>query len=288
MYAPAMATRHVAVGKEWTEVTAPLNMVDGTSYAVDVQGSPAEAHDSQSAMAPAEDAPGHNWFPGTRSREGDYRAFPKRAGWYWWMRAAGPDCRGRHLGDRLMPGLPDGFGGGGGGGLILRVPADEFTGGTLAEAIAARDHAVTGITDTAPFDANPNLAVILTATDPNPDVTYYFVRRGAAWANVTNTVRGPGGPGPTDAQITALVAGFARTTPGGHRAAGRPARSAGAGHRGHCGDRCAQGRCRRRLRHPRGARRCASDGRSRRGDGYRTDPRRRICAHRRRERARDD
>ena len=115
-----------------------------------------------------------------------------------------------------MPGRPLGSGsGGGGGGLILRVPPDEFTGGTLAEAIAARDHAMTGITDTAPFDDNPNLAVILTATDPDPDQTYYFVRRGAAWANVTNTVRGPRGLGPTDAQITTLVAGFARATPVG-------------------------------------------------------------------------
>ena len=96
-------------------------------------------------------------------------------------------------------GLRWGGSGRGGGGIELRTPPDEFTGGTLAEAIAARDHAMTGITDTSNFDANPNLAVILTATDPDPDVTYYFARRGNAWANVTNTVRGPSGRDGVDA-----------------------------------------------------------------------------------------
>ena len=115
--------------------------------------------------------------------------------------------------------MPLTFSGGGrrGGGAWprLRTPADAFTGGTLADAIAARDHAMTGITDTSEFDADPNLAVILTATDPDPDETYFFVRRAGAWANVTNVARGKRGPGPTDAQITALVAGFARATPVG-------------------------------------------------------------------------
>ena len=98
--------------------------------------------------------------------------------------------------------MPLSFGGrsgGPGGGLILRTPPDEFSGGTLAQAAAARDNARTGITDTAPFDANPNLAVILTATNPDPDETHYFVRRGGRWADATNTLRGPAGRPGADA-----------------------------------------------------------------------------------------
>ena len=103
--------------------------------------------------------------------------------------------------------MPLSFGATGRGGAWprLRNPPDEFTGGTLAEAVAARDHAMTGITDTSQFDADPNLAVILTATDPDPDETYFFVRRGGAWADVTNVARGARGPGPTAAQVTAGV-----------------------------------------------------------------------------------
>ena len=60
--------------------------------------------------------------------------------------------------------------------LALRTPPDEFTGGDRADAIDAIDD-VNGISDLAPFDADRNLAVILTATDPEPDEKYYFALR---------------------------------------------------------------------------------------------------------------
>ena len=82
-----------------------------------------------------------------------------------------------------------GRGGGGGGGIILRTPADIFNGATRAAAETARD---AGITDTTPFDDNPNLAIILT-WPVTPTSTVYQVRRGSAWADVTAVVRGPMG-----------------------------------------------------------------------------------------------
>ena len=85
--------------------------------------------------------------------------------------------------------LGPGGGGGQGGGLLLRTPPDTFNGATRAAAETARD---AGITDTTPFDDNPNLAIILT-WPVTPTNTVYQVRRGSAWADVTGVVRGPMG-----------------------------------------------------------------------------------------------
>ena len=85
--------------------------------------------------------------------------------------------------------LGPGGGGGQGGGLLLRSPVDTFNGATRAAAETARD---AGITDTTPFDDNPNLAIILT-WPVTPTNTVYQVRRGSAWADVTGVVRGPMG-----------------------------------------------------------------------------------------------
>ena len=85
-----------------------------------------------------------------------------------------------------------GVGGGGGGGLLLRSPVDTFNGATKAAAETARDADPGGITDTTPFDDNPNLAIILT-WPVTPTNTVYQVRRGGAWADVTTVVRGPMG-----------------------------------------------------------------------------------------------
>ena len=79
--------------------------------------------------------------------------------------------------------------GGSGGGLLLRTPPDTFNGATRTAAETARD---AGITDTTPFDDNPNLAIILT-WPVTPTNTVYQVRRGSAWADVTGVVRGPMG-----------------------------------------------------------------------------------------------
>ena len=89
--------------------------------------------------------------------------------------------------------MPFAFGGtgtgGSGGGLLLRTPPDTFNGATRTAAETARD---AGITDTTPFDDNPNLAIILT-WPVTPTNTVYQVRRGSAWADVTGVVRGPMG-----------------------------------------------------------------------------------------------
>lgn len=72
----------------WTEVTAPASMTDGTSYAVEVSGGPADALDVDGNGPPAADARGHRWYPGSESRPADYRAFEKVSGRTWWWRPA--------------------------------------------------------------------------------------------------------------------------------------------------------------------------------------------------------
>ena len=91
-----MATRGTAIGADWTEVTGPLALVDGTSYAVEMHGpvsAVVHAHDTQIAGAPAAGADGHTWFPRDARPEGELRVFAKRAGWFWWLRAEGGACR---------------------------------------------------------------------------------------------------------------------------------------------------------------------------------------------------
>ena len=68
--------------------------------------------------------------------------------------------------------------------LVLRTPADMFTGTTLAIAEMARDDLMSGISgpDLDLFDKDRNLAVILEVTDPalapDPDENcYYYARR---------------------------------------------------------------------------------------------------------------
>ena len=106
-----------------------------------------------------------------------------------------------------MPLVPAGATeGGSGGGLLLRTPPDNFSAATRSAAETARDAAITNVAaELADFTANPNLAIILTITGSDPDTTVYQVRRGNSWADVTNAVTGPRGPGPTDQQVTAGV-----------------------------------------------------------------------------------
>ena len=73
--------------------------------------------------------------------------------------------------------------------LALRTPSDIFTGLTRAAAEAARDDPMGGISDTTPFDDNPNLAVILTFTDPDPGGTHFDARRLGVWTDVTDEVK---------------------------------------------------------------------------------------------------
>lgn len=102
----------------------------------------------------------------------------------------------------------------GGGGLLLRTPPDEFTHANRAGAEAARDAAITNVpAQLAEFTANPNLAIILTVTGADPDVTVYQVRRGNAWADATGTVRGPAGADGDDAALLEMQT-FAATSDG--------------------------------------------------------------------------
>ena len=109
-----------------------------------------------------------------------------------------------------MPFLKRGAASGGqGGGLLLRTPADVFTEATRAAAETARDAA---ITDTGPFDDNPNLAIIL-AWPATPTNTVYQVRRGSAWADVTVVVRGPRGDGGAQGRFDVFCYANAATAP---------------------------------------------------------------------------
>ena len=89
-----MATDNVPLPQGvWTEVTGPRGMADGEEYACEVVGGPAEAVDVTGNAAPAAEAVGHPYYPGTRSRQADYRSFTKKAGQTWWFRAAGADTK---------------------------------------------------------------------------------------------------------------------------------------------------------------------------------------------------
>ena len=92
--------------------------------------------------------------------------------------------------------MPATFGGGpgGGGGILQRTPPDDFVAATKALGEAARDAAITNVAaQLAQFDANPNLAISITKTNA-PRTVYWQARRGGAWVDITNVVRGPTGP----------------------------------------------------------------------------------------------
>ena len=109
-----------------------------------------------------------------------------------------------------MPIVPrGGKASGGGGGIILRSPVDTFNGATKSAAESARD---AGISDTTPFDDNPNLAIILT-WPVTPTNTVYQVRRSNAWVDVTGVVRGPRGIGGSQARFLVYAYINASTAP---------------------------------------------------------------------------
>ena len=89
---------------------------------------------------------------------------------------------------------------GGGAGIKTRTPTDIFTGATRTAAETARDAGLDAA-DLAEFNADPNLAIILRIAGADT----YQVRRSGSWHDVTNVVRGPQGPGPTNQQVTTAV-----------------------------------------------------------------------------------
>ena len=99
-----MATRGTDLGSDWVEVSSPLSMVDGTSYVVEMQGSPGTvvyAHDNQDTDPdPDTGSDGHIWLtinvsggPLAFATPGPYRSFSMRPGWQWWLRASGSPVR---------------------------------------------------------------------------------------------------------------------------------------------------------------------------------------------------
>ena len=89
--------------------------------------------------------------------------------------------------------MPLGGGGGGGaGGGGDQSFARRSICSTARPARLPRRHRDAAITDTAPFDDNPSLAIILTWPVVVTD-TVYQVRRNDAWADITGVVRGPTG-----------------------------------------------------------------------------------------------
>ena len=91
-------------------------------------------------------------------------------------------------------------GGSGGGGLILRDPADEFTGNNLSTCRTARNTYFSNTSnaeDLAEFQANGSLAIILNPTNSVDNVFETYDRRGrgclrcyVAWLDRTDTVQG--------------------------------------------------------------------------------------------------
>ena len=81
-------TQQMTITPTWTEFTAPLGMVNGTTYIVDVVGVSSRAQvftaDTDTADAPADEVIGHPWHPPTdRARE-----YPKESGVFTWVRVS--------------------------------------------------------------------------------------------------------------------------------------------------------------------------------------------------------
>lgn len=92
----AVLTDGLPLDESWTEVTAGLEMADGTKYVVEVHDAARTglghvvAVDTDDNVAPAADAEGHDYYPRTAAGEGTVRVFEKKTGHYWWMRTSGP------------------------------------------------------------------------------------------------------------------------------------------------------------------------------------------------------
>ena len=104
-----------------------------------------------------------------------------------------------------------GGGGAGGGGIAFNTPRDIFNGATRAAAEALRDST---ITDTAPWDDDPILGIILTWPVVVTD-TIYQVRRSGQWVDVDVLVEGDdgndGSTGPAGPQSRMVLYAYINT-----------------------------------------------------------------------------
>ena len=97
-------------------------------------------------------------------------------------------------------GISQGGSGSRGGGVKLRTPPDIFSGANRNAAETARNNGLNAAA-LVEFNADPDLAIILRISGTDT----YQVRRGGAWRDITNVVRGPTGPGASDAQVQSQV-----------------------------------------------------------------------------------
>ena len=84
-------TVEMMIGSDWTEITGPLNMVDGSTYLVSVNnidshGSAYTAETDTALPAPSAGIIGHPILPATHGRGLDSRVYPKRANVFAWIR----------------------------------------------------------------------------------------------------------------------------------------------------------------------------------------------------------
>ena len=104
-----------------------------------------------------------------------------------------------------------GGGGAGGGGIAFNTPRDIFNGTTRAAAETLRDNT---ITDTAPWDEDPILGIILTWPVVVTD-TIYQVRRSGQWVDVDVLVEGDdgndGSTGPAGPQSRMVLYAYINT-----------------------------------------------------------------------------
>ena len=84
-------THELGLTEEWTEITAPLMMVDGTNYLIDFndvssQGVVYSAETDSSVPPPSAWITGHPVLPWEGLRSVDSRIYPKKAGVFTWIR----------------------------------------------------------------------------------------------------------------------------------------------------------------------------------------------------------
>lgn len=84
-------TLELEIGEEWTEITSPLMMADGTNYFVSAAGANNNAviytAETDAALPdPSAGIVGHPILALSRNRSVDSRIYPKRAGVFAWMR----------------------------------------------------------------------------------------------------------------------------------------------------------------------------------------------------------
>ena len=84
-------TQELEISEVWTEISAPLMMVDGAGYLIDVvnvssQGVVYNAETDSALPAPSAGITGHPVLPPKGFRSVDSRIYPKRTGVFTWMR----------------------------------------------------------------------------------------------------------------------------------------------------------------------------------------------------------